>query len=75
LLWLNFTFKEISILVLTRKLGEKLIISGGGLDGLVEVTVIAVNREQVRLGIDAPDDVTVDREEIHQKKMRGEWRD
>ena len=47
------------MLVLTRKPGERLVISGG-----VTVTVVAVVGNQVRIGIEAPDDVTVYREEI-----------
>ena len=47
------------MLVLRRKLGEKVMIG----DGIV-LTVVKVDRNQVRIGIEAPRDVTVYREEI-----------
>jgi carbon storage regulator len=50
------------MLVLTRRLGEKLIIGGN-----VTVTILGVKGNQVRIGIDAPRDVKVNREEIHQR--------
>ena len=36
----------------------------------IEVTVMAVNGSQVRIGINAPRDVAVDREEIAERKRR-----
>jgi carbon storage regulator len=53
------------MLILTRRTGETLRI---GED--VEVTVMAVNGSQVRIGIKAPRNVAVDREEIAERKMR-----
>jgi carbon storage regulator len=53
------------MLILTRRTGESLRI---GAD--VEVTVMAVNGTQVRIGIKAPRHVTVDREEIAERKRR-----
>lgn len=50
------------MLVLTRRVGEKLIIGEN-----VTVTMLGVKGTQVRIGIDAPRDVRVDREEIHQR--------
>jgi carbon storage regulator len=47
------------MLILTRRVGETLMI---GID--VTVTVVAVNGNQVRIGISAPKDVAVHREEI-----------
>ncbi len=47
------------MLVLTRHLDESLII-----DGEIEVTVIEFKGEQIKLGINAPSDVWVMREEI-----------
>lgn len=49
------------MLILTRRIGENIRI-GNNADIIVKV--IAVNGNQVRLGIDAPRDVTVHREEI-----------
>ncbi|HEX3845838.1 MAG TPA: carbon storage regulator CsrA [Steroidobacteraceae bacterium] len=53
------------MLILTRRTGESLHIGDD-----VEVTVMAVNGSQVRIGIKAPRHVTVDREEIAQRKQR-----
>lgn len=48
------------MLVLTRSVGERLIIG----DGEITLTILAVRGNQVRLGIDAPPDVSVHREEV-----------
>ncbi len=50
------------MLILTRKQNESVII-----DGDIKVTVLSDKRGQVKLGIDAPDDVKIWREEIYQK--------
>ncbi|TFH67563.1 carbon storage regulator CsrA [Gammaproteobacteria bacterium LSUCC0057] len=50
------------MLILTRRVGETLIIGDN-----VSVTVLGVRGNQVRLGVDAPKDVAVHREEIYQK--------
>ena len=50
------------MLVLTRRSGEKLVIGEN-----VTVTILSVRGNQVRIGIDAPRDVTVNREEIYQR--------
>jgi carbon storage regulator len=47
------------LLILTRRIGESLMIGAE-----VTVTVMAVKGNQVRLGINAPKDVAVHREEI-----------
>ncbi len=53
------------MLILTRRAGEALRIGDD-----IEVTVMAVNGSQVRIGINAPRDVAVDREEIAERKRR-----
>ena len=50
------------MLILTRRCGETICI-----DDDVEVTVLSVKGHQVRIGIKAPDDVAVHREEIYQR--------
>ncbi len=47
------------MLVLTRKPGEKVVIDGG-----ITVTVVNVTGNNVRLGIDAPDQVRILRSEL-----------
>lgn len=51
-------------LVLTRRVGETICI---GAD--IKVMIVAINGAQVRLGIQAPKHVTVDREEIALAKI------
>ncbi len=53
------------MLILTRRAGEALRIGDD-----IEVTVMAVNGSQVRIGINAPRDIAVDREEIAERKRR-----
>ena len=50
------------MLILTRRVGETLMIGD-----VVTVTVLGVKGNQVRVGINAPKDVAVHREEIFQK--------
>jgi carbon storage regulator len=50
------------LLILTRKIGESLMIGAE-----VTVTVMAVKGNQVRIGINAPKDVAVHREEIYDR--------
>lgn len=53
---------EKKMLVLTRRNNESIIIS----DNIV-LTVLAVNGNQVKIGINAPKDIPVHREEIFKK--------
>ena len=53
------------MLILTRRVGKKLIIGEN-----VTVTVLGVKGKQVRIGIEAPSDVTVNREEIYQRILK-----
>jgi len=47
------------MLVLRRKVGESIV-----LDGVINVSVLAVEGERVKIGISAPSDVTIVREEL-----------
>jgi carbon storage regulator len=55
------------MLVLTRRIGESLII-----DGSIQVQVVSIQGGKVRIGVAAPANVTVDREEVHVLRDR-EW--
>lgn len=50
------------MLILSRRAGEKLIIGDD-----VEITVLGIKGGQVRIGIKAPKDVSVHREEIYER--------
>lgn len=50
------------MLILTRRIGETLVINDD-----IEVHILGVKGNQVRIGIDAPDDVSVHREEIYKR--------
>ena len=52
------------MLVLSRKVGEKVVI-----DGCITVVVVAVDGNKIPIGIDAPPDVRIDREEIHRVRQ------
>lgn len=59
------------MLILTRRIGERILIGDD-----VSITVLGVRGNQVRLGVDAPAEVAVHREEIYhriqQEKLNGE---
>ena len=52
------------MLLLTRKISETVIIGDN-----IKVQVLGVKGNQVRLGIEAPEHITVNREEIHQRLL------
>ena len=51
------------MLVLTRRPGEEIII-----DNNIRITVVSIKGDRIRIGIEAPPSVTVDRQEIHERR-------
>jgi len=50
------------MLILTRKLGESIII-----DENIQISAIEINKNSIKLGINAPNNVTIYREEVFLK--------
>jgi len=55
------------MLVLTRRIGEQLVI-----DQNIVLTIVAIEGNKIRLGIAAPASVRVDREEVHRRRVSEE---
>lgn len=53
------------MLVLSRKKNERIVI-----DDRIVLVVVEIRGDKVRLGFDAPRDVTIDRQEVHEAKRR-----
>jgi carbon storage regulator len=51
------------MLVLTRRPGEEIVIGGD-----IRIVIVQCNRKNVRIGIDAPATVKVDRREVHERR-------
>lgn len=51
--------EEIAMLVLSRKVGEKIVI-----DGDIVITVVGIEGNRVRIGIEAPSEVGIRRSEL-----------
>ncbi len=54
------------MLILTRRVGETLMVGDN-----IAITVMGVKGNQVRIGVNAPKDVAVHREEIYQRIQQG----
>jgi carbon storage regulator len=50
------------MLILTRKLGESIIIGEN-----VQLSVVEINKNNIKIGINAPKDITIYREEVFKK--------
>lgn len=55
------------MLILTRKVGESVLIGDD-----ISITVLSVRGNQVKLGVEAPKEVSVHREEIYQRIKQNE---
>lgn len=53
------------MLVLTRKLNESIVINGN-----ITITVVEVRGDKIRIGVDAPIDVPVHRQEVWEAIQR-----
>lgn len=54
------------MLVLTRRESEAIIMG----DGEIIITILSIKGNQVRIGIQAPENTQVDREEVYLRKQR-----
>ena len=52
------------MLVLSRRLNQAIVIGGA-----VRVTVLAITPSRIELGVEAPREIMVDREEIHMRRQ------
>lgn len=59
--------REVCMLILTRKVGENLLIGDD-----ISITVLSVRGNQVKIGVDAPKDISVHREEIYHRIKEAE---
>ena len=58
------------MLVLSRKRNERIVIGDD-----IYLTIVEIRGDKVRLGIDAPDHVSVHRQEVHDAIKRAEKKD
>lgn len=52
------------MLVLSRRPGEEIIINGN-----IRVTIVSLKGDRVRIGVEAPPEIAVDRAEVHARRM------
>jgi carbon storage regulator len=53
------------MLVLTRRIDESLIVGDD-----IKITVVKIDKTQIKLGIEAPKDVIINREEVYSQESR-----
>jgi carbon storage regulator len=53
------------MLVLSRKVGDQIII-----DGHITISITGLKGDRVKIGVTAPPEVQVDRAEVHQKRQQ-----
>lgn len=51
------------MLVLTRRIGESIVIAND-----IRITVVALGNGRVKIGVEAPQEFSVDRAEVHERK-------
>lgn len=56
------------MLVLTRKIGQQILIG----KGIIQMKVLKIDNDIISIGINAPQHIDVDREEIYLKKLQQE---
>ena len=54
------------MLVLTRRLGESIVV-----DGDIRITIVSINGGKVRVAVSAPPEVAVNRLEVHERILAG----
>ena len=62
--YLDKIIMDVIMLVLTRRAGETLIIGDN-----IKITILAIKGSQVRVGIDAPKDISIQRSELLDEKL------
>jgi carbon storage regulator len=55
------------MLIISQRVGDKVVIAGD-----IQVTVVSVRGGKVRLGVSAPENIRVDRLEVHQRRCAAE---
>ena len=60
------------MLVLSRRRDEKILVRVPGVEGEIEVTVVQIDASRVRLGFNAPGNVTILRSELTDKGVTKE---